>query len=353
MHREPSSALIKGRGSFGPPPAAAPPRTGSLIKRGTMAHREEEQALYREEGQAHAASAEPLQEGREAPPEPARPSVVHIPTGDPRPQAAAPLSAPIGSATEMMPQAPIGPALDQQILEDAKRRAEAILRQAQMDAKKMAEESKIFCQNAFAESEREGYKQGQQRGYQDALRETTELVLGARTMYAHTLGARERLLRSLQPEVARLAMKIADRVTATAAAANPEIVANQVLEALERVKDREQIRVHVAPDDLDQARQRREVFEKMLEGAKSFDIVSDPKVDRGGCVIETNLGNVDARIQTQLGALQIAFDEIERRERQEIEDLAEAAARSAMPPPEPPPPAEEAPPPPPPAAEGG
>ena len=45
----------------------------------------------------------------------------------------------------------------------------------------------------------------------------------------------------------------------------------------------------------------------MLDGVKSFSILEDANVEPGGCIIETNLGFVDARISTKLKAIEEAL----------------------------------------------
>jgi len=330
-----TSAIIKRLGAAPAPTPHHIPRS-AVMKRGTYTHQERR------------AAEEPQQA-------PDRGTVFHVPTGD-RPHGAPPVGA--GPATEAAPTiiAPTGPRVDEQMIEEAQRRGEAIVRQAQMDAKKLLEEAKIYAQQQFQEAERAGFEQGRQQGYTDMQRQVIDLVNQSRIMLAQTLAARERFLLSAQPEIAQLAMKIAERVTATMAADMEDVVRNQVSETLQKVKDRQEIIVHVNPDDLLVAREHRQMFERLLESPKVFEVVSDQKVDRGGCIIETNLGNVDARISTQLTALKLAFDEIIALEREEIERKAVEAERAAMPPPEPepPPPAEPEPlPPPEPSMEGG
>ena len=39
---------------------------------------------------------------------------------------------------------------------------------------------------------------------------------------------------------------------------------------------------------------------RMVENVKSVTVVEDSSVDRGGCVIETDFGQIDARISSQL-----------------------------------------------------
>jgi flagellar assembly protein FliH len=38
----------------------------------------------------------------------------------------------------------------------------------------------------------------------------------------------------------------------------------------------------------------------MVEGVKSIKILEDSTVDRGGCIIDTDFGSLDARISSQL-----------------------------------------------------
>ena len=305
------SALIKNKGGPSPVqlPLPAAPRS-SLVKRGTYVHTEADA---------------PPPESRPEPPQ--ADDRVAIPTGD-RP--VAPPSPVFGDAAIDMPaavSASVGPPLDQQILEEAKRRAEAIMRQAQLDAKKLLEESRIHCQNALQQAEQEGFQQGQQRGFQEGTARLDALIGQVRMMLVETVYARERVIRGSEGALAELALAIARRVTQNAVAENPEVIKKQVAEALEKVKDREHITVRVHPQDLDVVRARRDVFHKLLEGPKTFDINGDPKVDRGGVIIETNLGNVDARISTQMQALELVLDEVQKRMQLEWERVSLAAAQ--------------------------
>jgi hypothetical protein len=48
----------------------------------------------------------------------------------------------------------------------------------------------------------------------------------------------------------------------------------------------------------------------MMEGVKSINIVEDSSVDSGGCIIETDFGEIDARIASQLAELENRILEI-------------------------------------------
>ena len=46
----------------------------------------------------------------------------------------------------------------------------------------------------------------------------------------------------------------------------------------------------------------------MLDGVKSLSIIEDSNIEPGGCIIETNLGFIDARISTKIKAIEEALE---------------------------------------------
>jgi flagellar assembly protein FliH len=48
----------------------------------------------------------------------------------------------------------------------------------------------------------------------------------------------------------------------------------------------------------------------MLEGVKTIQVAEDSSVDSGGCVIETDFGEIDARISNQLAELESKILEV-------------------------------------------
>ncbi|MBI2266779.1 MAG: hypothetical protein HYU64_16720 [Armatimonadetes bacterium] len=196
------------------------------------------------------------------------------------------------------------------VLEQARIQAETIVQDAQNKAKKLLEESKLYCQSAQSHANREGFALGKEEGARAGYEEVQSLILEARSTLEQAMAERDALLRGAESEVAQLAVKIAERIIQTEVAAKPEIVLGVIRSTLEKVKDRESVIIKVNPGDLDMVRNNRETYSRIVEGLRSMEIQGDPRVERGGCVVETNLGNVDARISTQLAALEIAFKDV-------------------------------------------
>ena len=79
-----------------------------------------------------------------------------------------------------------------------------------------------------------------------------------------------------------------------------EIICN----ALRRVADNGALRVRVNPDDLEMVRSNRADLLHIVEGvSRTSKFVEDRRVGAGGCIVETESGSIDARIETQLASL--------------------------------------------------
>ncbi|WP_158542276.1 FliH/SctL family protein [Lujinxingia litoralis] len=149
---------------------------------------------------------------------------------------------------------------------------------------------------AEAESIRE---EARAEGLREATVETLERLSMARAEY-------DALLKRAEPDMVRLAFQIARRLIGEALEVAPQRVEAMVAQSLELVRGKRQLLLRVHPDDLQALRQAEERLSYVVGGA-SVHLQADEDVERGGCLIETESGQIDARLQTQLQVLQDAL----------------------------------------------
>jgi flagellar biosynthesis/type III secretory pathway protein FliH len=100
---------------------------------------------------------------------------------------------------------------------------------------------------------------------------------------------------------------MAERIVGRAVALAPETMAEIAREALAACRPGAgAVRVRVHPDDLPAVETRRAALEAGAPAA-TLELIADEAVQRYGCVIETPQGQVDARLETQLAALERAL----------------------------------------------
>ena len=239
---------------------------------------------------------------------------VAIPTffvaGPPRPTQAArtddaePLASP---AMPAQPAAPAQPAVDleaiaaqaQQLIDDAARSAQALVDDAQRRAQALLEDATIRAQALTEDARRQGHDEGYAGGAHEAQTTMAGMIETMRGIIEATRTERHVLLASAEPELVRLAMGIAERVLHQQIALDPGVVVEMARAAISRIVDREKITVRVNPADIEQMRQHRDEL-LALGDVKTMRVIEDQRVDRGGVILETDAGSIDAKISTQL-----------------------------------------------------
>ncbi len=255
---------------------------------------------------------------------------------------------PGGGPSEPVPQQIVyqQPAVpvDEAIIAEAQAKAQAMMQEAQAAANQMLMEYQQQAQNMMEQANQQiqaaaeqvqrqaqeigfqqGYEQGIQQGGLSAQQQVYQQLVESRDIFIHAIKQRHLMMASAEPEMARLAMKLAEKLMGAELAQNPESIVGIVRLALAGIGDREQVTIRVNPVDYDKVVENRSNFERMIEGLKKFEIVADASIDEGGTAIETNLGNIDARLNTRVTALLAGLnDEIALREKEiqsEVEEL--------------------------------
>lgn len=246
---------------------------------------------------------------------------IEVPTGEPPrpPRKPEPAPAPI-EERPLPPPPPPPPPIDQTLLEEARKKAAAIVAEAQEEARRLIDEIRLHASLTQREAHQRGLEEGREEGRRLGKADFTEALHTAWDLYRQALRERERLLASAENELARLSIKVAERIIGQEMRTAGEAIMNVVRQALSGIKDREEVLIRVSPDDYHHVNADRTALARMMEGMKNFEVVVDGKVDAGGCIIETNLGNVDARISTQLTAISLAFERAIQGEEDDDED---------------------------------
>lgn len=173
-------------------------------------------------------------------------------------------------------------------LEDilASDRAREILRQAREEAGRIREQAKKILAEAIEEKEAER-NSGFEEGHQEGLAQLTERLVTLEQ-------EREELLKQQEKEIVEMVLAIAKKVVAREL--KKGAIADLVRQAISQaVGDRVVVRIH--PDDK----------EKLGEVGSKLTLHLDETITPGGCLVETELGTVDARLETQWKAIQKAL----------------------------------------------
>jgi flagellar assembly protein FliH len=143
---------------------------------------------------------------------------------------------------------------------------------------------------------------GQQQGYAAGLAAAEAQIAPVREALAAVVdgvvAAEERFLAAAELRSVELALALAEKIVGAALDIQPELVVEIVTGALRRSIERDRLVVEVNPDDVELVRASvTETADRL--GVGRLEVVAERRVARGGCVVRTSEGEIDARISEQ------------------------------------------------------
>ena len=200
----------------------------------------------------------------------------------------------------------------QQIIDEmirlANSEAENIRAQAKVDAQSLLDETAIQAAELREKAKSEGYEAGYQQGEQEAqtavraqmAEEFAQAVAKAEQIIDTAKAEGLEMIFAAERQMIELVISIAGKVLAREFEENPFAVLPIVKAALAKVKDQDEFTIRVHPEDFEVLLQAKRELEMMVGREQGVNITVDRTLGKGGCVVDTPYGSVDARLDTQM-----------------------------------------------------
>jgi flagellar assembly protein FliH len=172
--------------------------------------------------------------------------------------------------------------------------------------------------NGYAEGYADGLKQGREQGYREghehgyadghgeAIADAAEVLHSATRVAAEARIERAELLEAVDNSLVELVMAIARRVILAELTVDPSLVQQSVRAAIRAIGDSPIATIHFNPDD---AEILQETWDELRQrfGDGGLQLVPDPRIQRGGCIVDADNRTVDAEIASKLDEIQRQF----------------------------------------------
>lgn len=160
-------------------------------------------------------------------------------------------------------------------------------------------------EEAFSRGRQEGLTSAEQR-----LESTTRALTQALEDVSRV---RASLAQAGSQDMLRLVMAVAEQVILCTVKADPAVVSAIIENALKASVRADSYRICINPDDLEAVTKQKPLFLASISGMKNLSFEADSNISQGGCRVDSELGDVDATIETQLesirSALSVAIEE--------------------------------------------
>ena len=187
-------------------------------------------------------------------------------------------------------------------------------------AREEEERIRLSCETMVREAEarvRKIEKEANDRGFaagRDEGLKKQEALLAAKAAELDSLirdvgEERASLYARYETDLLTLVQTLVERLVEHEVSVNPLVISACLKKALGYVVANSTVKVHLHANDFARIRQAGLDNPKLFEGFNRLELVEDPAIAEGGCLLETDFGEVDATLETRKERLYRAIDQ--------------------------------------------
>jgi flagellar biosynthesis/type III secretory pathway protein FliH len=182
------------------------------------------------------------------------------------------------------------------------------LREADMLVARAREEADAIREGAYRQGLEDGLREGRNTGREEALASVAPAATALQSATLQLEAVTAALTEQTEAAAIELALQIADQALGAALEISPERVLEVTRGALRRLVERGRVLVLVNPDDLDLVRGGIADIIGELGGIDHCEVQAERRVARGGAIVQTEEGEVDATLATKLARAREAIE---------------------------------------------
>jgi len=201
-----------------------------------------------------------------------------------------------------------------QMLEQARAEASQLVKDGQARAESLLQQARTRCLEIEEQARQTGMQAGREQGRLE-IEETLSLLVQEQEQTLLSLAEsiraeKEKIISRIEPQLIDLACAIAGKIVRKEIAQDDLAILRIVEQAISLAVEKEKLRIRLNPADLEILRQYSQGLKQSHDGIQDLELQEDPRIERGGCVIETPTGNVDGRLERQLEEIRRALKEL-------------------------------------------
>ncbi|MBQ6567333.1 MAG: flagellar assembly protein FliH [Treponema sp.] len=196
------------------------------------------------------------------------------------------------------------------IKNSARREAEKIIEDAKVEAARIISDAEEQKASISSKSHDEGFEKGREEGFESGKDECTRLIERIHKIIESVQNKRQEILDTTEQQIVDLVILMTRKVVKIMSDNQKSVIMANVVQALKKVKGRGDVTLRVNLADVKLTTAHVQDFIREVENIKNIAIVEDSSVEKGGCIVETDFGAVDARISSQLSELESKILEI-------------------------------------------
>ncbi len=190
------------------------------------------------------------------------------------------------------------------IKSDAENEAANIIEKAKAEAAQIIADAQAQSGRTENEARQKGYDEGHQEGYEKGAAEVDRLIERMHKILEAVMQRREEILQETESQIVELVILMARKVIKILSENQKNVIMANTMAALKKVRTRGKVTLRVNIEDVKLTTEHIDEFIKHVENVEHITVLEDSSVEKGGCIVETDFGSIDARISSQLSELE-------------------------------------------------
>jgi len=147
-----------------------------------------------------------------------------------------------------------------------------------------------------------------EEGYRKGLEQANTDIEQFRNSFKQFIGAPKEVFEFIAPDILEISIDIAKKIIKKEVESDPQVLIETIMDVLKTVsKNEPKINIRVKPQAAAFVKDTLPTVTYQYGIDAKINIISDPSVEDGGCIFQTNNGIVDASIDTQLEIIKKAL----------------------------------------------
>ncbi len=164
----------------------------------------------------------------------------------------------------------------------------------------------------IAAAEKQGYEQGFAEGFREGSNvQKNEALAAVNALQAvrEEVGSfKGKILQSTEKQILELCIAVAEKILHQEISTDRRVIQSVLKAAFRTLVDRENVKIRLNAEDFRYLAEMKSDFIRSLDGVRNVFFEEDGSIPRGGAILETSSGEVDARIGEQLAEVKAAMD---------------------------------------------
>lgn len=172
--------------------------------------------------------------------------------------------------------------------------------QSQPWPKVESQDSEVEFEKLIAQAQEKGYAIGFKDGQAEEKRKIDALAVTVTEVISNLELFKAQLLEQAKESIVKLVLAISRKIIFKEPTINKEVILLIARNALKMVVDPTNLKIKANPDDLNILNENMASLENITGKSATMRIEADANILSGGCIIESDFGDIDARIDAQL-----------------------------------------------------